>query len=796
MLCLLPALAGAITSSNQQPAWRALLLDIRDRGLAVEQAAGVTPLAATHQLRIGLGLQAYSTNCWTNGPTPGCATNYELVSTMITATNMLAVTPTNLTASYTNLPAVYTSSYPDASIIWQGDEAIFDLFSSGLYVDLVAISNAGGFTAWRESYPSTNWYWVDTDTNFAGDTWWAFPQHPQLLPVLTLSNAWKYTGLEPLITYEAVQTVTNEVVTFGWQIGSNNVYSTTSTVVSVVTNRTYDYKFTRAVTNAAYRAEIAQARIQAISTNWVTNVVAGVTNVSGIYTTALVQMSRPATVPYAGIPPRLWSNALGRAYFSLPWSTSQPPPSLSIHLTGIVARLPEVSVTNNAEETVNWSTSTNGVPLSNAFYYVEDLSSAWRGVETNGQSNSLIGATVSIVYSNAITTIGDWSGFRWPLDNVAWSQRVAVLSLLWTTRIIPANSPQALWSWTDIVPDTSSAATNYHMTVGWSAVLPACDPNTLSYSNSGGAFPADEACGPDGLVNDAWYLVGGVESKTLTLAWWARGSRTCFDMAESNDVHHTVSVSGRACGFTDDRDVSDEVDREWAVDPGYDMLAWGANVGLALTNLPIIEADVALLSWFAPTYMGSFDRVGDFSALGGGGPGYCWPYDATTNYGFFWGTGDEWVPEPVYPYDHAFVHQVYGPDTSNDLVLAFEISEATNHTTVSSDGLPFGTNGLMVVWSTNKAAGATNLLSGTLTSWITTPPQLIITDEYTTAASFTDAYSTNSGGVTETMGGTMVHAEHYRRERTPANSEGLRRRVTAAQVLFDWHFTNRAAVFQ
>lgn len=838
------ALAGlsaqAIAPDAHQAAWRAYLLDVRDRGLSVEytQTAGAPyfhsgggyyadpvhrlPLAALSWLRIGTGTNAYSTNCWTGstGATV-CVTNYQLATALIPATNMIGSPSGSLLADVPWLQTAYTQSYPSADMALQSDLALFDLIDSGLFVDMRAVEDAGGLAAYFDSYTATNWYWVDTDSAGGdiiidpgtglpvldglepGDTWVPFPQHPTALPILTRSNAWKYAGLEAVPVGQSV--ITNlgtlseaawwgiDGLRSGWRDGNLHTWATTNTTPIVTTNTAYAYTFPRAPTNPAYRAEIEQARIVSIGQHVETNVDAhGLTNLVTVWTTALQHVSNPATVPQAYIPPRLWSNAGARAYFTLPTWSNQPPPSLVVNLEGSVARWP-LDASQQGTDTVSWTTGTNGAQLAQAFYAVGTITSAWRGLETSEDSNRLMGATVSIVYTNAIATLGGWDGFRSPNLAAAWSQRVSVLRQLKMVSVT-AQGPQSRW--TKI--DTTGNAEDYSAT--WSRYVhtDAIDPSHDHDTSSGTPDPL-EACGPDGLVNPAFYSAGGRVPVLYFPVYWYAGansdisSRWCHDLTYSDPVRHWWTTDFSAGDVTDTQSGGT---RAWANDPNGAV--WQRDLIFDATNLWTNAAcEVALVGEFYTPFGGLPDKIG--SQFGGSSEpnGFYWPYN---NEGKWWDRFWDYDFKPALPWPASYpvVFTDWGSDTTNDLVIAWQRQQVTNWVTMASDGAPASTNKLVGLWTATKALGVSNLTSGVLTALPTSEPPLNFVSEWTISQTWSDSFFVDyGGGWTEGRSGTsMNREEHYRKESTPPNSEGVQRVLDHTWLLMLWDYENRFEDFE
>jgi hypothetical protein len=811
--------AFAVAPDQHQAAWRAYLLDVADRGSAVEKitVGRPPPLAAASWLRVTTATNAYATNCFLRIPDGGtdqtnmwCATNYSIASSLLPATNMVATTPAGMLSDYPWLQSAYTQSFTSADLIYQSDLALFEMIDAGVFLDTNAIGAAGGLADYFDSYPTTNWYWMDTDSSAIeewifgdedepGDTWVAFPQHPKELPALTRSNAWKYAGLESVPESVTVWTNTEPEIIYGWQEGNLHTYCRTNTTPRVFTNWSFRYTFARAPTNDEYRAEISQARIGPISTWATTNVSGGVTSVVDWHTAALVWAISPVTVPQPYIPPKYWSNAGARAYFTLPLHSNQPAPAITVNLEGSVARWP-TELSQQGTATVAWATGTNGVQLSQAFYAVGVITSDWRVVESSEDTNSLIGATCSIVYTNSIATLGGWEGFRSPITGGAWSQRVTVLSYLTISRR-PLNwwdesGSQAAWSWN---VTTGNGGEND----GWDrqhtlqkspwGTDPICDPETVLNEYTSGTDEGWDACGPDGLVNPGFYASLGVNSKLYPRAWWAEGSRRCYDLFVTNYQQYIAHQSWWACD-KNERYWYDYKKAEWRIQTDA---SWPVSVNLYVTNMWTgAVANVALVNRFLQRWQsGQFeDRVGGYTFTEGLPNGAVWPYYDQRNAELFWEGG--YTPAKPFPAAYPFEWTDYEDDSTNDLVLAWQLVRRTNWVTIAADPLPAFTNKLVVTWAATKAAGVSNLSSGALSAWPTDVPPLPFVAEWTVNNTMSDSYLTNYvDGSWEGRNGTFKWVEHEMRESTMPTSEGQHRELESVNLLFEWGFINRAAAY-
>lgn len=318
------------------------------------------------------------------------------------ATNFVLNTPPSLLAAFTNLSATYAPDYLSAAAVWKMDEALRGMIEQHYWVDTVAVSNAGGLNAYLQSFTSTNWYWYDSDTNGTDDMWYAQGVHPLELPRLTVSNAWKYAGLERVEDF-TVATVTN--VLYGWQVGNLTAYTVTN--VSTVTNYTAShtniharYGFPVAPTLTTYRATLAEASI--VRSNIVSG---GTTNVR----LSLGPVRTPGGPRADGVMQSPW-RSLTNSTTLIRWvpatTNAAPPEGLKVFVAGSVAMLSNGVTERSVARVETNAPTTNAVALANAFWIVGSVTSDWQMVTTNGDPRiaELAGSTVSIVWSNAFYT--------------------------------------------------------------------------------------------------------------------------------------------------------------------------------------------------------------------------------------------------------------------------------------------------------------------------------------------------------------------------------------------------------
>ena len=359
------------------------------------------------------------------------------------ATNFVLNTPPPLLASYTNLNASYPPDYLSAAAVWKMDEAMRGMIEQNYWVDTIAVSNAGGLGSYFQSFTATNWYWYDSDTNGTDDLWYAQGIHPLELPRLTVSNAWKYAGLESVENF-TVSTVTN--VVYGWQVGNLTAYQVTN--VAVVTNYTAShtniharYGFAVAPTLTTYRATLAEASIVR------SNIVLGLSTNVRLSLGPVRSHGGPSSDGIMQAPWRVLTNSATLIRWVPARTNAVPPDGLVVYVAGSVATLSN-GVTERSVARVEHNTpATNSVALSNAFWIVGSVTSDWELVTTNGDPRipELAGSTVSIVWSNAYYT---------------WNRSGGVLPLSATNAVADRWKIAKQLIWTRA--DATAAATLFH----------------------------------------------------------------------------------------------------------------------------------------------------------------------------------------------------------------------------------------------------------------------------------------------------------------------------------------------
>lgn len=332
----------------------------------------------------------------------------------IYSTNFVVTIPTNVLAEFPGLPSNLPHRVISADTIAEIDAML--QAAAPAYVDTVAISNAGGLSAWLAAESVTNWYWVDTNSDRTNDAWQSVTRRPLVFPRWTVSNLWRAAGIEPLVVSRSVATVTNVVE--GWTVGQLGAEYVTN--VATVTNLVEDYAFTQRATSRAYRATIGQLRA-----GLVTN--AGVTNVAFVS-----QRMRPLDPPET-TPDRLLTNAALWVQWTPSVVGARLPTGTVLHVTGLVMRVDASGMVRDAvaSEAVTLATATNRTPLTNRFHTLAGMSCA--AILTN---KALIGSELAVVWSNTLLTMGGATVAR---GTNAVAERWRVLRHLnWTVRDVSA----------------------------------------------------------------------------------------------------------------------------------------------------------------------------------------------------------------------------------------------------------------------------------------------------------------------------------------------------------------------
>lgn len=378
----------------------------------------------------------------------------------LVATNFVLETPASLLAAWTNLAPTYAPDYPSAAAIAQMDAAILDSLAATYWIDTVAISNAGGLAVYLAGFTHTNHWWYDSDGDHTNDAWYYQSAHPLALPRLTVSNAWKYAGLEALADWTINPHATTQTV-YGWEVGAAGLYQTNIVTEGPTTNYTWQYIFPLAPTLTAYRVELAQARIAA-SNAVVTNVAFGVTNTVTnvtLYVASSILGDRAGDVQdLTDAPWRGLTNQAARIEWT-PAATNLPVPAgLALTISGAVVRLTETGLVRAMRAV---EVAPPGAALTNAFRHVLSVLSAWTKSTTNG--DPLVGSTMSIVWTNPVYSFRRGPGaVGLSMSNALDARRRVVDLMRWTAtaHTNAADRWPASWSWSGWGEDTNGLA-NY-----------------------------------------------------------------------------------------------------------------------------------------------------------------------------------------------------------------------------------------------------------------------------------------------------------------------------------------------
>lgn len=340
------------------------------------------------------------------------------------------------------LPVVWTAM-PSPALVNQMDE---DLKAVAVrYVDTVAISNAGGVEAYFSANPSTNWTWTDTDGDEIGDSWQNEVIYPSTFPTYTLSNLWRYSGIEPY-TYPS-EIVTQAVERFGWEVGQLGTYSVEEE--HVLTNRVTRYDFTSAPTATPWKVTLGQVWLRI--TNSVTTVE---TNDNHTITR---REDHIGAIPAKG--QRVPSNMVPRLLMGLDaptnrlhlvppgtgevWRTLYPD-EWQVTITGVrvdtgpVYRARAANVTGTVAE-LTWASSSTVATARIGVWLAADLSMPeFSFAEVYVWSNSALvasptasvaGTSFELVAEGSSYEVGDMASL-WRPSLAAWRERSAIVSNL------------------------------------------------------------------------------------------------------------------------------------------------------------------------------------------------------------------------------------------------------------------------------------------------------------------------------------------------------------------------------
>lgn len=432
-----------------------------------------------------------STNIW-------CWTNHvALDSDFVFWTNTGARLPfgpqvtTNLIWSNTDsrlapfdLPAAWTAQ-PAPALINQLDSYIKTVATC--YVDTVAIQLAGGVASYF-STSATNWYWVDTDGDDVNDRWEGLPSYPSNFPTYTLSNLWRYAGLEPY--RYPYQVVTQAVTRYGWQTGQLTTYSIEEE--QIVTNWVEQYSFTASPTATPWRVTLGQVWL--LVTNTVTTIeingpdvitrisdqfgaipASGQVVPSNMVPRLLLGLESPTNRLYL-VPPG--TGALWQAIYTGSWAVAITGQAVD---TGVVYR-----VTSNAEtvtvDAFTWASSQTIAQVTSRTWLAASLSMpGFSYVEEHVYSNGvLIAAPTASVAGTSFELAAEGTSFEigpvaslWRPTMRDWLERAAVVSNLQWLVNLPIQIAGEYDGW----QKTSQTTANYNYYPQW---LVCCQGDTTN----------------------------------------------------------------------------------------------------------------------------------------------------------------------------------------------------------------------------------------------------------------------------------------------------------------------------
>ena len=497
-------------------------------------------------------------------------TNWAQAELSTTTTNFVPVVILNETNAPSYMPAPAVRDV-DAKI-----EAIVPSF-----VDVLAVSNAGGIEAWADVTPSTNWYWIN------GDHWVAYPQKATAFPALSLSNAWQRAGL-PTMRYEVVYTnwPTTTVVTLGWQIGDLTTYSYTNRIATR-TNEVISYLYDIVQSGTVFCAELGRAELAITNTltigtqTWY-DVGFQWRNNGGIF----VGLTNPVAVI---------TQSLGGPYYSAPVSFVSPSRTTDVLTINADTNLDafgtlHLIITNetgaSAEAIV---TPASPDALDNDFRSIPSGHINWT-TRTNDTTSLPIGAAVHVVWSNAVRWIGHpYAGY--PLSTNVIAQRRAVISQMqWTQLqnpldVINGGSTPSWRSHLQLLTRQSASlnsgafvSTNYTCAGSWLVA-----GGSLQYSNAAN-------CG--GCVAPSGNLwTNGPISHTNEIPQWSFSSEFLWVGEQQYHlctVDRTINVFGTDPSTESGVYTTDSSDIYEHGISDYDSpdISWPSDFLLAVSNLP------------------------------------------------------------------------------------------------------------------------------------------------------------------------------------------------------------------
>lgn len=674
----------------------------------------------------------------------------------LVSTNFSFIVPPWLKTKFPALSAAYEARITPHTI-WQIDSYIYDLFASQNWVDLEQIKAAGTIDDYFNTYTGTNWYWCASNpdaSNAVDDTWVPVPFHPLEVPRLTISNAWKFAGIEAQAEWTVETNAVTNVV-YGWQVGNLHAYQVTNVVTTPRSNVTWRYAFPIAPTLQPFRVEIGQARIVSVTNTVVSNLTSVITNshliISGgsldpfaMLHDDIGEARYPARLLTGGNTPAVWMQ-----WVSATTSTLAPPAGLDLVITGLCAFVDATGVHRAWRTSEVATVAASPVMLAHQFYQIESITSPW-SLDTDA-SNRIAGGTVSIIWSNAWYTFSPIPGgvsshnvgvLKIPSDAVTMREKI-VRQLQTTVAPVSGSAYPATWSWTGLnFYDAAFGGTNTEQrpnVAGNYSWITKSDSFSLAGTQSSNS-PVSCDLSREFVRFDA--SIYHVEPQ-----WTARFGGTCYEYDE-HVFGHDTDVFG---GYYEYDDTT--ITRQWSFEP---LVVWPdpdvtMTVDQITTNL---GATVRLVAVLADALDNRLER-----------------YEATTN-------GAHRLVWP-YPYVDGFSITVITNSINGTCERSgqFEYGSAISTQVVSSDVIGPRTNLLAVLSTASKPAGSA---AATLTMTLAQP---------LTAASFTIDHSLSYDATHHDICDAYDHTIRIRSRSGRFDIPRTERTLNHKAMLYGWQFT-------
>ena len=365
------------------------------------------------------------------------------------ATNLLWFKTDERLAQFVNAVPAWTAA-PSRAVVAQIDTDLIEVIPR--YVDVRLMEEVTGLSAVDDPHGlidayfatpiGTNWYWVNTNAvwgsedlpeDLQGNLWMSELVYPTNLPALTVSNAWRWAGIEPY-RYPS-EIVTTSVEVMGWEVGQLTTYIAGTNIVRA-TNWMHEYTFTRAPTLTPWRVPLGQLRVAV--TNAITSVT---TNEEGRVTTITTNQLWPVASP--SVAPPAWAvhsrhspRLLGMESAPTNWLQITPPgtgeiwralleqTNWTVQITGSAALAGDVFVPST-----EWS---NVVEVSEFVW--PSTGSYGRASFTNAAMQMVTNAATNVAYYTQVGP-GGLSVSNWPIRTEVWSNEVllATASVVGTT---------------------------------------------------------------------------------------------------------------------------------------------------------------------------------------------------------------------------------------------------------------------------------------------------------------------------------------------------------------------------